>query len=336
MRAFLPGVPLATLLGLLYASAPAAQPSSSVSLDVVVADATGHPALGLGAADFEITEDGRPVQVQTCSPVDAANDSSGARTYILVVDGFHLSPRGAERVQPLLEQFAADAVAAGDRVSVAWLGSSPRISRLTTDSQTLRQMIAAASSSARNIQLAKGSPVAGPLEFGARPDGAATTFALLTSAVNRVVQVDGRRAAVVFVSEGVAGADSESRRTADAERAFLTTAARHFVNVYPIDPLGMSSINSGLATPDESQPAGLAQWNSLRALAANTGGRATLGRTDLTSAYRQIAQDNSSYYLLSYASPHANERDGDFHEVRVRVKRAGAKVTTRKGWYEPK
>jgi hypothetical protein len=129
MRALAGGVLSAILLGPLAWSSAAQTRAVSVG----VADAGGHPARGLRAADFEITEDGRHIQVQASSLVDIAKDAPDGRSYFLVVDGFHLSPRGARRVQSLLDQFVAEDILPGDRAAVAWLGSPPRISAFTTD-----------------------------------------------------------------------------------------------------------------------------------------------------------------------------------------------------------
>jgi Ca-activated chloride channel family protein len=55
----------------------------------------------------------------------------------------------------------------------------------------------------------------------------------------------------------------------------------------------------------------------------------------MTAPFRQIAQDSGAYYVLAYDSPHVREHDGDFHEIRIRVKRSGVTVRARTGWYEP-
>ena len=47
---------------------------------------------------------------------------------------------------------------------------------------------------------------------------------------------------------------------------------------------------------------------------------------------KQIVRDSSAYYLLGYNSSQA-PADGKFHEIKVRVKRPGAQVRSRKGYW---
>ena len=47
---------------------------------------------------------------------------------------------------------------------------------------------------------------------------------------------------------------------------------------------------------------------------------------------KQIVADSSAYYLLGYNSTQAPQ-DGKFHEIKVRVKRPGAEVRARKGYW---
>ena len=316
-------VVLALLLG--SASGSPLRDAATRAIDVVVTDAAHAPVSGLSAADFDLTEDGRPLPIETCTAVT----TSEGRTYLLAVDAFHLSQRGAVRVQPALEQFIGGFLGPRDRAAVAWLGPLPRMSDFTSDRQTLQQAIGATSSSARSI--VSGSPLsAGPIEFGETLDSTARTFALLGAAIGRSPHVPGRRLAVLLISEGVAVDDAAPRTTADAERAFFAGAARANVSVYPIDPLGMSAVNASIAPSEESEPYGLAQWDSLRRLAERTGGVAVVGRSDLSASYRQIVQDNSSYYVITYKSARPDDPDGHLHNVRVKVRRGGVTVRARK------
>jgi VWFA-related protein len=323
----------------LGAAAPAARQgagsASAIQLDVSVTDAAGQPVRGLTAADFAVAEDGHAVAVQAVSDVDVSG--SAGRTYIIAVDSLHLSSRGAVRVQPLIEQFVTRYLGTHDRAAIVLLAERPSMTVVTADHQQLLRAIDVAAASARTASAAP----PGAMEFGMTPvtlddinEAAARGFATLTTALGRIAHDPGRRVAVLFISEGFPLEGRDTRDGASAERAFLTAAARANATVYPINPVGMSAISSGIEPSSEFEPGGLAGWNSLRTLANDTGGRATLGLTDMTPAYKQLVQDTTSYYVLTYTSPHASERDGDFHEVRVHVNRRGSKVTTRKGWYE--
>ena len=63
-----------------------------------------------------------------------------------------------------------------------------------------------------------------------------------------------------------------------------------------------------------------------------TDGRAIVNRNDLEAGLKQVVRDSSAYYLLGYNSTQA-PTDGKFHEIKVRVKRQGADVRARKGYW---
>jgi VWFA-related protein len=74
---------------------------------------------------------------------------------------------------------------------------------------------------------------------------------------------------------------------------------------------------------------------SLRELAEQTGGLASVNTNSLTTAFERIVQANSRYYVLGY-SPPTPPRDGRFHRIEVRAKRPGLRVAARKGDGSPR
>ena len=74
---------------------------------------------------------------------------------------------------------------------------------------------------------------------------------------------------------------------------------------------------------------------SLRELAEQTGGIASVNTNSLTNAFNQIVQANSRYYVLGYYPP-THPRDGRFHRIEVRIKRPGLRVAARKGYGSPR
>src|SRR2546429_9446584 len=72
--------------------------------------------------------------------------------------------------------------------------------------------------------------------------------------------------------------------------------------------------------------------DTLRTLALQTDGRAIVNRNDLATGMAQIVRDTSAYYLLGYNSTQAPS-DGKFHEIKVRVKRPGLQLRSRKGYW---
>jgi hypothetical protein len=74
--------------------------------------------------------------------------------------------------------------------------------------------------------------------------------------------------------------------------------------------------------------------DSLRALAEETGGFASLSSNDFTTAFQRIVDENSSYYVLGYYSDN-EKRDGRFRKLEVRLTRPGLEVRARKGYTAP-
>ena len=72
--------------------------------------------------------------------------------------------------------------------------------------------------------------------------------------------------------------------------------------------------------------------DTLRQLSEETDGRAIVNRNDLLGAMKQIVRDSSAYYLLGYTSTVAPS-DGKFHDIKVKVKRPGVQVRSRKGYW---
>lgn len=70
----------------------------------------------------------------------------------------------------------------------------------------------------------------------------------------------------------------------------------------------------------------------LRRIAADTGGRAIVNTNNAMEQLQGVMADASAYYLVGY-SPTRKSNDGKFHEIKVRVKRKGVKVTARRGYW---
>jgi hypothetical protein len=70
---------------------------------------------------------------------------------------------------------------------------------------------------------------------------------------------------------------------------------------------------------------------SLHTLAINTDGIALVNSNDLRKQIRRVADDLTSYYLIGYYSTNG-KLDGRFRNIRVRSKRPGIEVRSRKGY----
>ena len=115
----------------------------------------------------------------------------------------------------------------------------------------------------------------------------------------------------------------------------FAAANRNNTSIYAVDPRGLATGEFDITaniSGSTSQKYLASSTDSLRSLAENTDGRAIVNRNDLGAAMKQIVRDASSYYLLGYTSTQA-PTDGKFHEIRVRVKRPGIQVRSRRGYW---
>jgi hypothetical protein len=164
--------------------------------------------------------------------------------------------------------------------------------------------------------------------------------------------VRGRRKAMVLISEGVdynifnvvtQGQNAATSVLEDTREA-IAAAQRGNVSIYAIDPRGLATgaedlIEVGSTMPE--QGVGIASimseqrlsQDSLRVLAAETGGFAAVNRNDFTDVFDRIVRENSSYYVLGFYSTN-ERRDGRYRKLSVRVKRPGAQVRHRNGYIE--
>jgi VWFA-related protein len=158
------------------------------------------------------------------------------------------------------------------------------------------------------------------------------------------------------------------RATQDA----ISAAARANVNFYTIDPRGLAGMTTdfmesagigngvgtsgpvllvpGTNTPvsgmtgasggvfnvqDELLQEFRTSQDTLRELAEQTGGFASVNTNNVEPAFQRIADANSRYYVLGYYPP-THPRDGRFHKIEVRVTRPGLRVEARRGYASPR
>jgi VWFA-related protein len=146
-------------------------------------------------------------------------------------------------------------------------------------------------------------------------------------------------------------ASSAGSEILDQTRAAIGAATRGNVAVYAIDPRGLTGPNdlnvnttaTGNIFGGPLEPGGVGPRNrelqlgqdSLRAMAASTGGFAAVNRTDFTGAFERIVTENSTYYVMGYYSSNGR-REGRFRRIEVRVTRPGLTVRSRQGYIEPR
>ncbi|MSO61536.1 MAG: VWA domain-containing protein [Acidobacteria bacterium] len=127
---------------------------------------------------------------------------------------------------------------------------------------------------------------------------------------------DGRKS-ILFFSQGPPvrlGGPNDLRM-----KEAMEAANRGNVTIHVIDPRPLGTVGFG-------------GDDILRRIAYDTGGRAIVSTNDPECDLQSVMADASAYYLVGY-TPTRRTNDGKFHEIKVRVKRRGVKVTARRGYY---
>ena len=181
------------------------------------------------------------------------------------------------------------------------------------------------------------------------------TFGVVNDVVRDLRVRPGRKSLVLF-SEGVPFyttddyTSGEYTNLVNALGLLVDQANRASVVLYTIDARGVQT--GGLTAQDslrrEEDPSSLAalrqarQYEAtvtqepLRYLASETGGL-FLGANDMRDSLGRVLADQAGFYLLGYVPSEDTFKPGDdgprFHKVKVKVKRSGVQVRSRKSFY---
>jgi VWFA-related protein len=169
------------------------------------------------------------------------------------------------------------------------------------------------------------------------------------TALERVVEglerLPGRKS-LLFLSEGMVsvGNRDDRRRVEERFREITDAANRASVVIYTVDPGGLRTLRpqaSDLSSQNHD-PAAAATVNRelqrlVETLAEDTGGLAIHDTNDMPGAVRRVVADRQGYYLLGY-TPDAerfleSDQKARFHQIRVKVKRRGLKVRSRRAYF---
>lgn len=357
------------LLALTVQAAPPQQPTVTfkvevnyVEIDAVVTDAQGNFVRGLTKADFQISEEGKPQAITAFSSVDIPIERAdpplfrastvapdvgsnltefNGRVFLLVLDDLWTVPSRSRLVRAAAAQFVRRFVGANDLVAVVTTGGNTQNAQEFTSNHT--RLLAAIDTFMGRKQ--------GDESDIERTSHARNTLGSLRGLAEYVGGIRGRRKAIVWFGEGIDYDVNNPFTSPNADivlremRDTIATATRANVSFYGVDARGVGAgLDDAVALeglPDDNggtagiqERIRLAQDN-LRTISAETGGFAIVNRNNLNDAFRQVIQENSSYYVLGYYSTD-ERRDGRFREVQVRLTRPGLQVKARKGYVSPK
>ncbi len=275
-----------------------------ITLDIVVTDAKARPIKDLKPADFELVDsgEGRPVE-------NVRLQAGGSRVLAIFLDEYHVQTGDSTvRARAALTQFVHTQLRDGDTIAVMKPLDPLNAISLTQDRNTVLQAIA-------TFEGRKGDYAARSTfeeNFISRDPGTAevSRAQVVTSALQalatRLGEKGSARKALILVSEGFSPA---------LPRVIVYAANRHGVAIHSIDP--------------HSEPA--QNESTLRTLADQTGGSASINQVDLSPVLNQAVADLDGHYVITYQA--AGHADGKFHPVQIRVKRTGAQTRARSGYW---
>ena len=180
--------------------------------------------------------------------------------------------------------------------------------------------------------------------------GTHATLVLTRSVVRSLGAAPGQRT-LVLISPGFL-VSSSPRVRLDVSR-LLDAAAQANVMISALDARGlytdMLDVSERGKLPSDQDPSGaimrlkeqnrrdsLAVYGSVMdELASGTGGTYFGNSNDLEGGFARVTKPPECVYLLEF-SPQDNQRDGSFHRLSVKVRRKGAKVRARQGYFSEK
>ena len=281
------------------------------------------------------------------------------RIFVIFIDDSHLDPSMTPKIRQFLSEISTELVHEGDMFAAVSTGPSSIEVQLTYDRKRLDHAI----SKFMGNGLTPNEIVAAPVGANGNAEirhKAHVAFRTAWDILKNLEQVHHRRKAFIYVSSGYDFAPFETSRVkAEAGRlgrpsdnpdalfarqggqfseadlamelAEVARAAnRANATIYTIDPRGL------VGMPDLSQNIDMVEWqnyvttsqNTLRVLAEETGGFATVNRNDLTQALKRIDQETSDYYVIGYYSSNPDQTKRR-RTIEVKVNRPDVEVQHR-------
>jgi VWFA-related protein len=322
-----------------------------VLVDVSVLDRSRHPVPNLSASDFTVLEDGVPQAIVGCQLIEIPSAEVASAPWISrttldvqtnrIPDGrvivIYLDER-TRSADPFFAQTAKklahaaiDQLAPNDVASVAFVLDHRATQEFTTDRGRLHAAVEG---------------------FNASPYVDVSIVGTLQSLSDYLGAIPERRKIIMYVGSGepfdmavvtamqrtslqnVSGGDGlnnvQQRDLYNKLLALFRSAQRSNVNIYALDPMGLS-----IQKPNDLQ-AGLIEpaKEFLRLIAGNTGGRAILDNNAPAAEVPAIIRENAAYYLIGFR-PSKIGTDGRFRRIQVKVNRPNVDVRARRGYVEP-
>jgi VWFA-related protein len=334
----------------------------------ILEDGKPQALTAFSMVDIPIERVDPPLFAKAAIPPDVVSNRTPfeGRVFVLVIDDLHTRFARTARTRAAARQFVERYIGANDIVAVVnTSGYGKSMQDFTSNRRLALKAIDAAmggkadsetSARLQDYYASQGLPGAASNANASfnelqRYNNARNSMVTLKNLADFLAGVRGRRKAVVFFSEGINYNVTDpfnNPHATDVQREIrnlVAAATRANVNVYTVDPRGVTSgledaieigslpTDGSIGTTDLMNELRLEQ-DSLRVVAEETGGFAVLNQNDFRTGFSRILDDNSSYYVLGYY-PTNDKRDGRFRNVDVKVLKPGLKVRARRGYAAP-
>lgn len=284
------------------------------------------------------------------------------RTVALVVDDLGLSFESIARVRQSLKKYVDSEMQPDDLVAVIRTGAGMgSLQQFTSNKQMLYAAIDHVKYNAfGRVGMSSFAPLEAVEDNGIDTTNfdneraqifSAGTLGAIQYVVEGLRELSGRKSVVLF-SENLKlmYSGEQSQRVQDSIKRLGDAANRASVVIYSIDPRGL--VVTSLTAADDTRgrtPRQISEVPMRRSqemfesqegmviLAHETGGLFMQNTNDIDGALRHVMEDGNGYYLIGY-HPDASTFDAKtgkpkFHNMQVRVKRAGLHVRTRTGFF---
>jgi VWFA-related protein len=280
------------------------------------------------------------------------------RMIVLFFDLTSLNPEDLIRSTDAAKKFIKEQMSPADLVAVISFGTTFKIiATFTNDHEVLQQAVASLVPGKEAMLQGLGTTAADAVsqddQSAASVDD--TEFNIFNTdnklyAVQVLAElvggIPGKKSVLEFTS-GVTQTGEENRSSLQAA---TDAANKNNVSLYQVDSRGLMTDAQDASTGMSRGTAGFsgqtvmavsnarhASRDTLYTLAADTGGRTFFDLNDFTGIFKQVQDDTTGYYLLSYYSSNT-ARDGRYRQVKVKLIGVppDAHIKHRPGYYAPK
>jgi VWFA-related protein len=379
MRILLPSCLIASFIAIPSLSVAAQQPASTVPsrpaftkppreviLPVLVRDKHGAIVTNLTAADFTLTEDGRPQTIKSFSTQTEVPFAVG-----MLVDTSRTVEPGLAAERAACQKFVAqmlpaDATTAkrNDQMFLLHFDNEVELLEDFTNSrekidQELEQMgpSAAEHNSPQGPETNDSGPYGGRDNERASHGGTQIYDAVYLASDDLMKPKPGRKVLVVF-SDGVDRSSKETQsdaidaaehantivytiyfRGGDERQSGFPGMGRHggMGGQYPGSGGGWPGSGGGNPGGGRTQQAPVDGKKVMQDIASRTGGQFFEAKktANFEEIYNEIAKQLQGQYVLTYVSDQKDDDEGMYHKIVLKPKRDDLTVITREGYYAP-